>query len=91
MEEMRQVIAPENTKDEGIDIRTWDAYIGIDSEYSYVPIAGRIPNTKWCFDKYHYLSPNDTLGNVEEMLEFWQECGVDLSKRNVFFCGSGAW
>ena len=37
------------------------------------------------------MSPNDTMGNAEEVVAYWQECGVDLSKHNVFFCGSGAW
>lgn len=91
MEGMKKVIEPGNTRDEGIDVRTWGAYIGVDTEYSYVPIAGRIPNTKWCFNKYHYMSPNDTMGNAEEVVAYWQKCGVDLGKHNVFFCGSGAW
>lgn len=32
MEGMKRVIAPGNTEEEGIDIRTWEAYIGVDSE-----------------------------------------------------------
>lgn len=74
-----------------IDMRPWEAYIGEDSEYSYVPVAGRIPNTIWCFDKYHYCNPDLTMGNPKEMLDSMIDAHIDLSERPVFFCGSGAW
>ena len=38
-----------------------------------------------------YLNPDETIGNSEEMINHWKECGVDLGERIVFFCGSGAW
>lgn len=74
-----------------VDMRTWDAYIGMDSEYDYVPLAGRIPNTIWCHDKYHYFNIDQTMGNYEEMLEHWERCGINLEGRPIMLCGSGGW
>lgn len=74
-----------------IDMRTWEAYIGLDSEYDYVPLAGRIPHTLWCHDRYHYFNIDQTMGNYEEMLEHWSRCGIDLQGRPIMLCGSGGW
>lgn len=74
-----------------IDMRTWAAFIGVDSEYDYVPIAGRIPGTIWVYDKYHYTNPDMTMCNPNEIVEDFRRGGVDFSRRPVFFCGNGAW
>ena len=74
-----------------VDMRSWEQYTGQTSGYSHVEKAGRIPGTKWCCRKNWYLNPDETIGNSEEMINHWKECGVDLGERIVFFCGSGAW
>lgn len=90
IEEAKEIIK-DRSLGQLIDMRTWEAYIGEDSEYSYVPVAGRIPNTLWCYDKYHYCNPDLTMGNPYEMLDSMVKANIDLSDRPVFFCGSGAW
>lgn len=91
--DMENVRAMLNKQEKGllVDMRPWEAYIGIDTEYGYVPVAGRIPGSIWCHEKYHYFNPDDTMGNLEEMIEHWKTCGLDLDERLVFICGSGAW
>ena len=74
-----------------VDMRSWDQYTGQTSGYPHVEKAGRIPNTIWCEKEHWYLNPDETMGNPEEILEHFVECGLNLNQRNVFFCGSGAW
>ena len=89
--EEAKLLASGNGKDQLIDMRSWEQYIGKTSGYSYVEKAGRIPNTLWCAKEHWYLNPDETMGNPEEMLNHWKQCGIDLQKRSVFFCGAGAW
>ena len=86
-----KLLASGNGEDQLIDMRSWEQYIGKTSGYSYVEKAGRIPNTLWCAKEHWYLNPDETMGNPEEMLNHWKQCGIDLQKRSVFFCGAGAW
>ncbi len=79
------------SSDQLIDMRSWREFTGVTSGYDYVDRAGRIPNTLWCAKDHWYLNPDETMGNPEEMLEHWKEWGIDLKKRNIFFCGAGAW
>lgn len=74
-----------------IDIRPWKQYIGEDSGYDYVPKAGRLPGSIWCYDKYFYVNPDGTMENADEMIATWKRFGVDLEKRMAFFCGSASW
>ncbi len=74
-----------------IDIRPWKQYIGEDSGYDYVPKAGRLPGSIWCYDMYFYTNPDGTMENVDEMLATWKKFGVDTKKRMAFFCGSASW
>lgn len=90
MQEVKDIMR-EGRDDQVIDMRTWEAYIGEDTEYDYVPLAGRIPGTMWVHDKYHYFNPDDTIGNVDEVVKHWFDNGVNIGKRMAFFCGSGAW
>lgn len=90
IKEAKQMISG-TSDDQLIDMRMWDQYIGKTSGYSYVEKAGRIPNTIWCAKDHWYLNPDETMGNPEEMLNHWAQCGIDLQRRSVFFCGAGAW
>ncbi|MDO4473968.1 MAG: rhodanese-like domain-containing protein [Eubacteriales bacterium] len=90
IEEAREIML-ETHSDQLVDMRSWEEYTGVTSGYDYVERAGRIPNTLWCFKEHWYLNPDETMGNPEEMVDHWKECGIDLNKRNVFFCGAGAW
>lgn len=74
-----------------IDIRRWECYIGEETGYSYVPKAGRIPNTIWCHDPYNCMNPDGTMENAEELVAWWRENGVDPNRRMAFFCGSASW
>lgn len=74
-----------------VDMRSWEQYSGQTSGYDYVEKAGRIPTALWCERKHWYLNPDETIGNTEEMVQHWKSCGLDLHKRNAFFCGAGAW
>ena len=74
-----------------IDIRRWECYIGEETGYSYVPKAGRIPNTIWCHDPYDCMNPDGTMENAEEMVAWWRKNGVDPNRRMAFFCGSASW
>lgn len=74
-----------------IDIRSWKQYIGEDSGYDYVPKAGRLPGSIWCYDKHFYMNPDGTMENADEMIATWKRFGVDLGKRMAFFCGSASW
>lgn len=90
IDDVREILRGEK-RGQIVDMRPWRAYIGEDTEYSYVPVAGRIPGSIWCYDKYYYGNPDSTMTNAYEMLEAWKNGGIDLAGRPVFLCGSGAW
>lgn len=89
--EEARLITEKKSEDQLVDMRPWEQFTGETSGYPYIPKGGRLANTIWCAEKYYYLNPDETIGNAEEMLEHWKSCGIDLEKRVVFFCGSGAW
>ena len=74
-----------------VDTRGWRQYIGEDSGYEYVPIAGRIPGTVWCWYPGHFSGPDSTMGNADVMLRVWENAGIDTKKPMAFFCGSASW
>lgn len=74
-----------------IDTRRWEHYIGADSGYDYVDLAGRIPGTVWCFYPHFFANPDDTMGDVNVMRRVWKSAGIDYRKRMAFFCGSASW
>ena len=90
IDEAKKIVNLEND-DQMVDMRTWEQYTGQTSGYPYFDGAGRLPNVIWCEDSYYYLNPDETMGNPEEILAHWKSCGIDLDKRVVFYCGSGAW
>lgn len=90
IEEAKQMLASPELG-QVVDTRTIENYAGITTGYNYVPKAGHIPGTIWCFDRYFYSNPDGTMGNAEEMVAYWKYCGVNPEKRMAFFCGSASW
>lgn len=90
IDEAKEILA-DKSLGQVIDIRNWEEYIGKYSGYDYVPKAGRIPNSIWCWNKNFYTNPDRTMSNAQEMLDFWEKCGIDTSKKMAFFCGSASW
>lgn len=88
--EAKRILAGE-AEGQVVDIRRWENYIGQETGYQYVPKAGRIPGTIWCFAKDGYCNPDHTMINRKDMVAHWKKCGIDPSKKMAFFCGSASW
>ncbi len=88
--EAREIVS-DSSKGQIIDIREWKEYVGRESGYDYVPNSGRIPTSIWCSNFTFYTNPDYTMGNAQEMYDFWVKSGVDTSKKMAFFCGSASW
>lgn len=75
------------------DTRRWKCFIGEDTGYDYVPLAGRIPGARWCgFLRWeNCCGPDFTMGNVEILLRSWERAGLHVRRQMAFFCGSGSW
>lgn len=90
IEEAKRIIA-DPSLGRVIDTRRWENFIGAETGYSYVPKAGRLPNTIWCWDQYSYTDPDGLFEGPFDLFAWWKENNVDSSRRMAFFCGSASW
>lgn len=93
-EEAKNILA-NNDKELLVDIRSYDERIGKVSGYSYMNRKGRIPGSVWgksgtsSTTLEEYRNIDNTMRNIYEIQEMWDELGVDTDKKLTFFCGSG--
>lgn len=76
-----------------VDTRRWKNFIGEDSGYDYVPLAGRIPGARWCgfLSVGSYSGPDGTMSNADILLRAWERAGLPVRRKMAFFCGSASW
>lgn len=79
-----------------VDNRTWKERIGEESGYSYHDIKGRIPGSIYgsagktdSSSMDYYRNIDNTMRNKDEILNMWDEYGIDTDKHLSFMCGSG--
>lgn len=79
-----------------VDNRTWEEHIGKISGYSYHDIKGRIPGAVFggagktdANSLDYYRNIDNTMRNKDEILNMWDEYGIDTDKHLSFMCGSG--
>lgn len=79
-----------------VDNRSWKERIGEISGYSYHDIKGRIPGSVFgnagksdANSLDYYRNIDNTMRNQDEILNMWDEYGIDTNKHLSFMCGSG--
>ena len=78
------------------DNRTWEEHIGEVTGYDYHKIAGRINGSVYAYagknssySLYYYRNIDKTMRDSDEILNMWEEAGLDTNNRLAFMCGSG--
>ncbi len=78
-----------------VSVRSWREFIGEVSGYHYIEKKGRIPGAVFgnCgSDAYHmenYRNLDHTTREYHEIEKMWSEVGIEASKHNSFYCGTG--
>lgn len=78
-----------------VSLRSWAAYTGKTSGYTYIKPKGRIPGSRWgqsgpnAYDLADYYNPNHTLRNPYALAKLWNQWGIKKDQNVAFYCGTG--
>ncbi|MEG0747720.1 MAG: rhodanese-like domain-containing protein [Cetobacterium sp.] len=95
VEGAKKVLADNKKENVLVDIRSYNERIGKESGYSYMDRKGRIPGSVWgnsgtsSVTLENYRNIDNTMRNADEIINMWNNLGIDSNKNLTFFCGSG--